>query len=108
MVSSLLIPTVVLMGLAVLVTRLVERVMPETMLGLALTALVASGVLWALAGGLFGWLYLSRAPELAPILGAGSGLRHLAGLGAKAALIWLPLVLITVATAPRRWKTNVW
>lgn len=108
MVLALLIPALALMVLAVVVTRLVEWVVPETVPGLVLAGALACAVMWVLAGALFGWMYLGREADLAPVLGTGSGLRHLAGLGAKAALIWLPMVLITVVTAPRRWKTNVW
>jgi hypothetical protein len=108
MIASLLVPSLILIALAILLTRAVERMMPETVPGLVLTALVASIMMWLLSGVLFGWLYLLREVEVAPMLGTGRGMRHLATMGGKAALIWLPIVLITVATAPRRWKTNTW
>ena len=70
MLLTLALPTLLLMALAVLVTRALERVVPESMAGLAMLALGASVCLWLLSAGLFG--------------------------------------LLTVATAPRRWKTATW
>ena len=108
MIMSLLVPSLFLMACSVIVTRGVERVMPETIPGVVLTGIVSAILLWIIAGALFGWLYVIREAQVSPYLGSGSGLSHLASMGGKAALIWLPLLLITTVTVPRRWKTNVW
>ncbi|MBS0125780.1 hypothetical protein [Thetidibacter halocola] len=108
MIVALLVPSLILIALAILLTRAIERMMPETVPGMVLTGIVASILMWLLSGAMFGWFYLLREAQVAPMLGTGRGMRHLAALGGKAALIWLPIVLITVATAPRRWKTNTW
>jgi hypothetical protein len=42
------------------------------------------------------------------LLGRSDGIWHLLNLGAKAALIWAPVLALVVTTAPRRWKTAVW
>ena len=108
MFVALVIPSLMLMVLAVAVTRAVERAMPETVPGLILTGIISAILLWIISGAMFGWMYVIREAQVSPYLGTGSGLRHLATIGAKAALLWLPLMLITVVTAPRRWKTNTW
>ena len=93
---------------AVLVTRLVERCAPESVAGIAGTALVSALAMWLLSSGGFALLYLWQDARIAGLIGAGQGAGHFLRLGAKAALIWGPLVAITVATAPRRWKTATW
>ncbi len=108
MLLSLGLPVLVLLILAVVVTRMVERLLPETLLGLLGVAIIASLVLWGLSSVLFAVIYAVQDSRIAALLGASAGLRHMAMLGAKAAIIWAPLMLLTVATAPRRWKTNVW
>lgn len=106
MVLGLLIPAVILGLLALLVTRGVERLLPETLGGIALTALVSCGLMWLLSALLFAVWYLLQAPGAAALI--GSGARHFGLLGLKAALVWGPVVALTVSTAGRRWKTNTW
>ncbi|KUF10610.1 hypothetical protein [Pseudoponticoccus marisrubri] len=110
MITALLLPTLALMALAVLVTRGIEALVPESPAGLAAIAVLSSLALWLLSAAGFAGLYLIRDAQIAVVLGAApqAGLRHFLGLGAKAALIWAPLVLLVVATAPRRWKTATW
>lgn len=106
--ASLALPTLLLMGLAVLITRLLELVVPETLVGLGLLTLLAMGLMWGLSGLVFAGLYLWQDARIADLLGAGEGLGHFAALGAKSALIWAPLVFLVVCTAPRRWRQAVW
>lgn len=108
MIAGLLLPTIVLMIMGVLVTRGLERVVPETLLGLALNAVIASVILWLLSALLFAVLYQWQDDRVLRLLGQSSGAQHLLAVGAKAAIIWGPLMCLTVATSPRRWKTNVW
>lgn len=110
MITGLLLPTLALMALAMLVPRLVERQVPESLTGLALCAAVSALALWGLSALGFAGLYALDDPLVLDLLGRdpAGGLRHFAGLGAKAALIWLPVLLLVVSTAPRRWKTAIW
>ena len=101
-------PTILLMCLAVGVTRGVERFVPETLPGLVALAMIASGAMWVLASGLFAGLYVWQDARLTGLLGQADSLRHFAGLGLKSALIWAPVVLLVAGTAPRRWKNAVW
>ncbi|WP_136443205.1 hypothetical protein [Pacificoceanicola onchidii] len=108
MLVSLALPAIILMIAAVAAARALERLMPESLLGLALTFVLSAVLTWALASGLFALLYYWRGASLATTLGEAEGWRHMAGLGLKAAVIWAPLLALTVATAPRRWRHNVW
>lgn len=101
-------PVLILMALALLTTRLVEKVAPETLAGLVILGLVSALLLWPLSAGVFAALYVFRGVETAALLGTAGGLHHFLTLGAKAALVWAPIVLLVVTTAPRRWKTNTW
>lgn len=108
MVFAIVLPAVCLMIFSVLVARAFERVMPETLAGMALTFTLSAILLWAAASGLFALLYHWQGASLEALLGAPQGWRYMAGLGLKAAVIWAPLLGLTVITAPRRWKHNVW
>lgn len=108
MVLSLALPTLVLMAAAILVARGFEAVLPETIPGMVACALLSALVLWLLSAAGFGLLYLWQDARYAVLFGDGRSYRHLAALGAKAALIWAPLVALTVVTAPQRWKTATW
>ncbi|MBP0484353.1 hypothetical protein [Sagittula salina] len=107
MIAGLLIPAAALGALAILVTRGVERVMPETLAGLVLTALVGALLMWLLSAGFFALWYALKAPGAAWLIGQ-TGAHHFMLLGAQAALIWGPVLVLTVSTAPRRWRTNTW
>lgn len=108
MFLALAFPTILLMVLAGLVTRALERAVPESIPGLVLLALISVLVTWGMAAGLFAGLYLWQDSRLAGLLGEQQGLGHLLRLGAKSALIWGPVVALTVVTAPRRWRNAVW
>ncbi len=110
MITGLVLPTVLLMALAVAVPRLLERALPESLPGLALCAAVSALLLWLAASAGFAWLYAARGPGLLSALGTAplGGLRHFLALGGSAALIWAPVMLLVVSTAPRRWKTARW
>ena len=104
MIASLALPTLILMALAVVVTRLLERVVSETVLGLFMLFALSGVLVWVLASAMFMGLYLWQDASIAPLLGDARGLGHLLVLGAKSALIWGPLLVLTVVTAPRRWR----
>ncbi|MDJ0822011.1 MAG: hypothetical protein QNJ09_09430 [Paracoccaceae bacterium] len=110
MIVSLLIPTLILMATAAIVTRLVEAVLPESMAAMALCLGLSAALVWLLAAIGFAALYALELPQAISLLGdrPEAGLRHFLILGAKAGLIWGPIVLLVVATSPQRWKTATW
>ncbi len=110
MIADLLLPALGLMLLAVLVARGVEVLVPESLVGLAAMALVSALLCWGLASAGFALLYVQEDARILTLLGdaptASAG--HFLRLGGRAALIWAPILLLVVTTAPRRWKTAVW
>lgn len=108
--ASLILPALLLTGLAVLVPLLVERRMPETLGGLLLGGLLSALVVWLLSAALFAGLYSLQGPGVLEILrvAPGSGLWHFLKLGAQAALLWAPILVLVVGTSARRWKEAVW
>ena len=103
-------PVILLGLLAVLLPRALERAVPETLAGLGWLALLSALLLWAVSAGLFALLYGLTDARAVAFLEArpGAGLRHFAGLGARAALIWAPIAALVILTAPRRWKHARW
>lgn len=110
MISELLFPVLELMLMAILVTRGIELVTPESLQGLALLTLISAVLCWALASAGFALLYWRENPGVLTVMGQdpSASLSHFLWLGGSAALIWAPVLLLTVSTAPRRWKTAVW
>ena len=110
MIAELLFPALGLMLLAFLVTRGVEALVPESVAGLALMALLSTLLCWALASAGFALLYVQKDARVLTLLGDAptASIGHFLRLGGSAALIWAPILLLTVSTAPRRWKTSVW
>lgn len=109
-ITQLVLPLFALAIVTVLVTRAVEAVMPESVGGIAATAVLSALLCWALAAAGFAGLYALEDPRVLTLLGQTpqAGLRHFVWLGAQAALVWAPILLLVVTTAPRRWKTATW
>ena len=107
---TLVLPALLLIGFAVLVPLAVERRMPETLIGLLVGGMVSALVVWLLSAVLFAGLYALQGPGVLHTLrlSPGAGLAHFLKLGAQAALIWAPILLLVVGTSARRWKEAVW
>jgi len=110
MFTELVVPSVFLALAAIVVPRRLERLVPETIGGLVfLTVLSCAAMLLISALG-FSALYQVENPELTERLlrDGTTGFWHFLSLGAKAGLIWGPILALVVSTAPRRWTTNTW
>lgn len=108
MVVEILLQVLGLGVLTVLVTRGVEALMPESVLGIALTGMVSALLVWLLASAGFAVLYAMQDARVLGVLGEGPAIGHFLRLGFSAGLVWAPILLLVVTTAPRRWKTAVW
>jgi hypothetical protein len=108
--SGLILPALLLAVLGWLVPRLLARVWPEGVGPLLLLALVSTLVLVVLATGLFVLLYLGQGVPLALILDVGvlGGWPHFLRLGLVSALVWAPIMILSVASLPRHWKEETW
>lgn len=108
--DSLFIPTAILAVLAWFVPILLSRVMAEGLRPLMLLALLSTFILFAISGGFFFVLYLMQgAPTQA--LGQFGLLENIAffgRLGLSSALIWAPIMILSVMNRPRYWVKETW
>jgi hypothetical protein len=107
---GLLIPALLLGGLGWLVPRLLGRVWPEGVGPLLLLAFVATLILLALSTGVFLLLYLWEGAPLDMLLepGIAPGLAHFVRLGLLSALLWAPVLVLSVANLPKHWVKETW
>ena len=110
MILQLLLPVLALMLVAALVTRGVEALVPESLGGLAATTVISALLVWLLTAAGFAALYTIKDAKVWELLGQAprASLGYFLRLGASAVLIWGPVLLLVISTAPRRWKTAVW
>ena len=108
--SGLILPAVVLALAGFAVPRLLARLLPEGVKPLLLNAFLSTVLLW-LASALF-FLLLYRwqgaAPELLTQAGLVPLMLHFGRLGLLSALIWLPVMILSVAGLPSRWRHETW
>jgi hypothetical protein len=71
---------------------------------LVLNAALSALLLMALGAGYFLALYAVQDPRVLALARAepASAVRHFAGLGAMAGLIWAPVLLVSLLSLPRR------
>jgi hypothetical protein len=108
--SGLILPALALGVLGWLVPRLLARVWPEGVWPLLLLAFASTLVLIVLATALFLLLYVGQGVPLAAILDVGvlGGWPHFLRLGLASALVWAPIMVLSVAGVPRHWKGKTW
>lgn len=90
--------------------RLLARMFPEGVRPLLWLGLTAALLMLVLSMALFLGLYLAQGVPLATLVRPGSSplALHLLRLGASAALIWGPVLVLSVAGLPRRWRHVTW
>ncbi len=108
--SGLILPVLALGVLGWLVPRFLARVWPEGLGPLLALTFVSTFVLLLLAAGFFLLLYLWQGAPLAALFepGLATGLGHFLRLGLLSALVWAPIMVLTVAGLPRHWKEETW
>ena len=110
MVGDLILPAMGLGFLAWLVPKLYSMVLPEGVWPLALNAAISTLSLAALAGGFFVVLYVAEGIPLDRILDLGivGNLLFFGRLSGSTALIWGPIMVLSLAGLPRTWTRAVW
>jgi hypothetical protein len=108
--DGLFFPALTLAFLAWLVPKLLSLVMPEGIKPLMLLALLATLILFAVSAAFFVLLYIWNGTPLAEILAFGwaANIVFFGRLGLIAAMIWAPIMILTVATLPRHWIREKW
>ena len=110
MSDGLLLPALVLAGLAFAVPRLLAHVLPEGVIPLLVNAFLATILLFALSSLFFFCLYLWQGVELAKIMepGLAANVFFFGRLGLIGAIIWAPIMVLSVAGLPRKWVKETW
>ena len=110
MTFGLIGPAILLGALGWAVPRLLALWFPEGVRPLFVLAFVAAVLMMLLAMAVFLGLYVAQGIALAEFFGLGirEGLGHLARLAAASALIWAPLLLLSVAGLPKTWVKETW
>ena len=105
--GGLLLPAIMLALMGWLVPQGLARIMPEGVGALMLLAFVATVLLAVLASALFMALYIWRGAPVAEVVrpAAWPAFGRLALLSA---LIWAPVMVLSVSTLPRRWTGETW
>lgn len=108
--SGLLLPAMTLALIAWLVPKILSLVMPEGTRALVLLTLIATVILFAISASFFVLLYLWNGLDLADIAAFGwlENIVFFGRLGLISALIWAPIMVLSVAGLPRNWTKQTW
>ena len=102
-IAGVAVPVATLALAGWLVPWALGRALPEGAGWLALNAAASAAILALGAAAGFVWLYGAAGPA---VLRADPG--HLAQLSARSALVWGPLMALSLADQPRRWRAGRW
>ena len=100
----LIAPVVLIVVIAALVPTLLARKLPETMAALAVNLILSACMLWGLSAVFFGVMYSWQGVPVAVVI---AGSLHLMILGAKAGLLWAPIILLVLAVQPQKWRPEL-
>ncbi len=108
--DSLFIPAVTLAMQAWMVPKLLSFVMPEGVKPLMLIALLSTVILFVISAGFFVALYIWQGMTWAQFahFGLAANVVFYGKLGMVAAMIWGPIMVLSVANLPRGWVSKVW
>lgn len=108
--SGLLFPAMTLALIAWLVPKLLSVVMSEGTRALVVLTLISTFILFALSTGFFIALYIWNGMPLADIAAFGwvENTVFFGRLGLISALIWAPIMVLSVAGLPRNWTKQTW
>lgn len=107
---DLIVPALVLAAMGWSVPRLLFHVFPEGLKPLILLGLCSALIMLVLGIGFFTVLYLAQGIDWATLTrdGLAPFVGHFLKLGAISALLWGPVMVLGVASLPRRWKDETW
>ncbi|WP_373354584.1 hypothetical protein [Pseudoroseicyclus sp. CXY001] len=110
MISSVLLPGLIIVIAAILLPRPLGRWLPETFAGLILNGVISVALMTALSAAVFAAAYALSGTDLAGLMGfaPGTTVGHFLRLGLSAGLLWGPVLVLAVASVPRRWRVGVW
>jgi hypothetical protein len=108
--SGLILPAICLAALGWAVPRLLALIFPEGVGPLMVLAFVATLIMFGLGMAFFMLLYLWQGVPFAMLFegGIAGGIGHFARLGLISALLWAPIMILSVAGLPKNWVEKVW
>jgi hypothetical protein len=108
--DTLFLPALLIAAMGFFVPRLFARILPEGVTPLMLNALFSTVLLFMIAACFFVVLYIWRGVPFAQIMAPGwmVNLLFFGRLGLMSAIIWGPIMLLSVAALPRRWVNKTW
>ena len=108
--SALVLPVLALVVLGALVPQLLAGVLAEGVTWLIVNFILSFAIMTALATGFFVWSYAERDMRVFDLIGVApvAGIVHFTTLGLSSALIWAPVLALSVSFLPRRWKVETW
>ena len=108
--DSLLVPALVLALIAFAVPRTLGRLLPEGVLPLLLNVFLSTVLLFILSGIFFFLLYFWQGVPVDQVVASGiaANIVYFGSLGLAAAIIWAPIMLLSVAGLPRKWVNETW
>ena len=108
--EGLILPALVLGLAGFAIPRLLAQLLPEGVTPLLVNGFISTVLTFALASGFFYLLYLWQGAPLDRLESAGAGalVLHFGGLGLASALIWAPVMVLSLAGLPRKWIHETW
>jgi hypothetical protein len=108
--DSLFLPAALLAVFAWVVPKVLAAALPEGVPALALNAILSAVILCVASGMLFMALYFAQGADPAAFWAEGWAANALffGRLGVSAAIVWGPILILSVANLPRHWVTKTW
>lgn len=108
--DGLILPALLLAVVGFVVPRLMARLLPEGVRSLMVNAFASTLILVTVAAGFFFCLYLWQGldAEILTAQGLAANLWFFGRLGLVSALIWAPIMVLSLAGLPRKWVHETW
>ena len=108
--SGLILPAIVLAIMGWFVPRLLALFWPEGVKWLMLLALVSAVVMALCGAAFFGLLYAMRGVGVGDLIETGGGalVADFLRVSLMSALLWGPLMVLSIAGVPKKWVKEVW
>lgn len=108
--SGLILPALILTALGWFVPRLLALFWPEGVKWLMLLALASTVVMALLGACFFAFLYTVQGIGVDDLIETGGDVlvAHFLRLSLISALLWGPLMVLSIAGVPKKWMKEVW
>ena len=108
--DGLVFPAAFLALIGWLVPRLLSRIFPEGVRPLLILTFISTLIMFAFGMGFFVALYVWQGAPISTLFEPGllPGLMHFAWLGLISAMLWAPIMIISVAGLPKHWIKETW